>query len=79
MREDVEALTPALIGAAYPDPPVVDAARAAGRAEVTCEVNLDPPNPGSEAFHARLGFKQVGVQSTKGGAVTVSLLAAPVT
>jgi predicted GNAT superfamily acetyltransferase len=58
---------------------VFDAARAAGRAEVTCEVNLDPPNPGSEAFHARLGFEQVGVQETKGGAVTVSLLAAPVT
>ncbi len=57
---------------------VFDAARAAGRSEVTCEVNLDPPNPGSEAFHARLGFEQVGVQSTKGGAVTVSLLAAPV-
>lgn len=58
---------------------VFDSARAAGRAEVTCEVNLDPPNPGSEAFHARLGFEQVGVQSTKGGAVTVSLLAARVT
>jgi predicted GNAT superfamily acetyltransferase len=57
---------------------VFDAARAAGRAEVTCEVNLDPPNPGSEAFHARLGFQQVGVQETKGGAVTVSLLAASV-
>lgn len=58
---------------------VFDAARAAGRHEVTCEVNLDPPNPGSQAFHARLGFEQVGVQATKGGAVTVSLLAAPVT
>lgn len=32
MRDDVEALTPALIGAAYPDPPVVDAARAAAEA-----------------------------------------------
>lgn len=32
MREDVEALIPALIGAAYPDPPVVDAARAAAEA-----------------------------------------------
>ncbi len=57
---------------------VFDAARRAGRSEVTCEVNLEPPNPGSQAFHARLGFEQVGVQATKGGAVTVSLLAAPV-
>jgi predicted GNAT superfamily acetyltransferase len=53
-------------------------ARAEGRAEVTCEVNLDPPNPGSLAFHERLGFASVGTQATKGGAVTVTLLAAPV-
>jgi predicted GNAT superfamily acetyltransferase len=25
-----------------------------------CEVNLDPPNPGSLAFHERLGFRAVG-------------------
>jgi len=55
------------------------AARAEGRAEVTCEVNLDPPNPGSLAFHERLGFVSVGTQATKGGAVTVTLLAAPAT
>lgn len=53
-------------------------ARQQGRREVTCEVNLDPPNPGSLAFHERLGFRSVGTQATKGGAVTVSLLAAPV-
>lgn len=58
---------------------VFDAARREGRAEVTCEVNLDPPNPGSMAFHARLGFREVGRQDTKGGAVTVALLAADVT
>ena len=58
---------------------VFAAARAEGRAEVTCEVNLDPPNPGSIAFHKRLGFVSVGTQATKGGAVTVTLLAAPVT
>ena len=32
MREDVEVLVPALIGSAYPDPSVVDAARAAAEA-----------------------------------------------
>ena len=53
-------------------------ARRRGLPEVTCEVNLDPPNPGSLAFHARLGFAQVGTQATKGGTVTVALLAAPV-
>ena len=56
---------------------VFELARAEGRAEVDCEVNLDPPNPGSLAFHARLGFERVGEQATKGGAVTVALLAAP--
>lgn len=56
------------------------AARAAelGLAEVTCEVNLDPPNPGSLAFHERLGFRRVGEQTTTGGTVRVALLAAPV-
>jgi len=57
---------------------VFAAAEHEGRAEVTCEVNVDPPNPGSLAFHARLGFAEVGRQSTKGGSVVVALLAAPV-
>jgi len=57
---------------------VFDLARDEGRAEVTCEVNLDPPNPGSLVFHGRLGFLEVAQQSTKGGAVRVSLMAAPV-
>ncbi len=29
--------------------------------QVVCEINLDPPNPGSDAFHASLGFEQVGL------------------
>lgn len=53
-------------------------ARRLGHPEVTCEVNLEPPNPGSLAFHARLGFAQIGTQATKGGSVTVALMAAPV-
>jgi predicted GNAT superfamily acetyltransferase len=48
-----------------------------GRGEVDCEVNLRPANPESLAFHARLGFVQVGEQETKGGAYRVALLAAP--
>jgi predicted GNAT superfamily acetyltransferase len=37
-----------------------DAARSSGRGRVVCEVNSDPPNPASDAFHARLGFAVVG-------------------
>ena len=57
---------------------VVDRARSLGLGEVTCEVNLEPPNPGSLAFHRRLGFAQVGEQVTTGGSVRVALLARPV-
>lgn len=32
------------------------------RPVLTAEVNLDPPNDGSLAFHQRYGFTQVGVQ-----------------
>ncbi len=35
-------------------------ARAAGQEQVVCEVNADPPNPASDAFHAALGFVEVG-------------------
>jgi hypothetical protein len=33
---------------------------AAGPLPVACEVNLMPPNPGSLAFHRRLGFRPAG-------------------
>jgi uncharacterized protein len=39
-----------------------------------CEVNLHPPNPGSLAFHLRLGFRVVGEQETEGGRKRVALL-----
>ncbi len=48
-----------------------DQARAAGHLHVLCEVNLDPPNPGSIAFHAALGFNEVG-QATLNNGKTVS-------
>jgi predicted GNAT superfamily acetyltransferase len=55
-------------------------ARAArdGRTEVDAEVNVRPANPQSLAFHARLGFVQVGERETKGGAYRVALVSAPV-
>ena len=48
-----------------------DHGRAAGHDIVACEVNLDPPNPGSLAFHAALGFEDVGTASIYGGKRTV--------
>jgi hypothetical protein len=47
----------------------------AGHDQVVCEVNSDPPNPASDAFHAGLGFTEVGTGSIHGGAKTVSYLA----
>ena len=38
-----------------------------------CEVNLEPPNPGSLRFHKRIGFTEVGQHSPQQGYV-VSLL-----
>jgi uncharacterized protein len=52
-----------------------EAALAAGHDLVVCEVNSDPPNPGSDAFHARLGFVEVGAGAIHGGAKTVRYLA----
>ena len=46
----------------------------AGQARIVCEVNLDPPNPQSDAFHAALGFSEVGAASIHGGAKTVRYL-----
>jgi predicted GNAT superfamily acetyltransferase len=53
---------------------VFDHAAAAGAPLVAAEVNLEPPNPVSQRFHAALGFVEVGRQETYGGAVVVQLL-----
>lgn len=42
------------------------AGRRLGVPRLTCEVNLDPPNPGSIRFHERLGFRPVGTQEAGG-------------
>ena len=46
----------------------------AGHDVVVCEVNLDPPNPGSDAFHAALGFTEVGRATIADGRKTVRYL-----
>ncbi len=42
-------------------------ASAAGRERIVCEVNADPPNPVSDAFHAAMGFVVVGAQRLSSG------------
>ena len=51
-----------------------DRAARAGHERIVCEVNSDPPNPGSDAFHAALGFEAVGAAAIHGGAKTVRYL-----
>ena len=43
---------------------------------VTCEYDIEPPNPASERFHRGFGFTEVGRQSVAGGRKQVSLQAA---
>ena len=38
-----------------------------------CEVNLEPPNPGSLRFHQRIGFTEVGQHSPQKGYVVTLL------
>ena len=54
----------------------VEAARA-GHTIVTCEVNAEPPNPASDAFHAGLGFVEVGDAVIHGGKKAVRYYVRP--
>ena len=45
---------------------------------ITCEYNIQPPNPASRAFHAKFGFKALGTQWVAGGTKQVSLQAAEI-
>ena len=49
------------------------AAQRRGIQELSCEVNLNPPNPGSLAFHRSKGFNQTSVLETQDGR-TVALM-----
>lgn len=46
---------------------VMDDARVLGFDCVVCEINIDPPNPGSVAFHQALGFEPAGEQRLANG------------
>jgi predicted GNAT superfamily acetyltransferase len=52
-----------------------DHARAAGHDRIGCEVNLGPPNPASDGFHAALGFREVGCANLPGSGKIVRYLA----
>jgi predicted GNAT superfamily acetyltransferase len=47
-----------------------------GVGALALEVNVDPPNPGSLAFHASHGFVEVGRQDTPYG-ITVAMMRKP--
>lgn len=49
-------------------------ARALGIERVVCEVNVEPPNLRSDAFHAALDFRDVGRMTFADGAKTVRYL-----
>lgn len=49
-------------------------ARAAGHDHVACEVNVAPPNPASDAFHAALGFTEEGQATLPAGGKVVRYL-----
>ena len=53
---------------------VFQAAETARFERVCCEVNLEPPNPGSIRFHEQLGFEGIGEQSTEEGQKRVLLM-----
>jgi len=56
---------------------LIGEATTAGHARIVCEVNLDPPNPQSDALHVALGFAEVGAARIHGGAKTVRYMVRP--
>jgi predicted GNAT superfamily acetyltransferase len=48
-------------------------ASAQGVPVITCEYNIEPPNPASKRFHDKFGFVEVGQQHVAGGSKLVSL------
>ena len=47
------------------------AAQQSGHNRVVCEVNIEPPNPASDGFHAAMGFNSVGQATIHNGTKTV--------
>lgn len=51
-------------------------ARTEGIEKITCEYNINPPNPASRAFHDKFGFRELGTHWVAGGTKQVTLQAA---
>jgi predicted GNAT superfamily acetyltransferase len=51
-------------------------ARSQGIRAITCEYNIQPPNPASQRFHDKFGFRELGRQWVAHGTKLVSLQAA---
>lgn len=52
-------------------------AASSGHSRVVCEINFEPPNPGSDTFHASLGFEQVGLAALPAAGKTVRYFSRP--
>jgi uncharacterized protein len=52
-------------------------ARAHGFERVVCEFDVEPPNPVSARFHARFGFRKVGLRAVSYADKRVSMQEAP--
>lgn len=48
-------------------------AHAEGIPKITCEYNIDPPNPASRALHNKFGFTELGTHWVAGGTKQVTL------
>ncbi|PZF81448.1 GNAT family N-acetyltransferase [Jiangella anatolica] len=64
-----------LARALYDD--VIAAARAEGQPLLCAEVNLDPPNPASDALHTSMGFAPVGSAELVGKGKSVTYYSRP--
>ena len=51
-------------------------ARSQGIRAITCEYNIQPPNPASQRFHDKFGFRELGRQWVAHGTKLVSLQSA---
>ena len=69
-RRHVDALRARLL---YAD--LIERASAAGHEMLVCEVNCEPPNPASDAFHAAVGFTEVARAAIHRGSKVVRYLA----
>ena len=59
------------------DDALIEAASRSRHERIVCEVNISPPNPAPDAFHAALGFTEIGQASIHGRTKTVRYLTRP--